>query len=95
MDVGPSFYRAALHKEDKSLVPLGFRKPKYCMYGGNPCIYVIFIRNELCGRLEDVEVYLNRKQLDMEVQSIKRISRLASKIIFTQFWAVRRFKLVN
>jgi len=40
--------------------------------------------NELCGRLEDVEVYLNRKQLDMEVQSIKRISRLAIKYLGLQ-----------
>ena len=30
--VALSFYRAALHEEDKSWDPLGFRKPKYCIY---------------------------------------------------------------
>eukprot|EP00088_Acartia_fossae_P000517 TRINITY_DN10216_c0_g1_i4.p1 TRINITY_DN10216_c0_g1~~TRINITY_DN10216_c0_g1_i4.p1 ORF type:complete len:372 (-),score=69.11 TRINITY_DN10216_c0_g1_i4:573-1688(-) len=37
--------------------------------------------DELRGRFEDVEVYLNRKQLDNEVQSIKRISKLAVKYL--------------
>ncbi len=32
MRVVPPFYRAALHKEDKSSVPLGMLKPKYCMF---------------------------------------------------------------
>jgi len=36
-------------------------------------------RDELQGNLEDVEVYINRKQIDYEVQSIKRISKLAVK----------------
>jgi len=40
--------------------------------------------NELRGRLDDVEVYLNRKQLDQEVQSIKRISKLAIKYLGLQ-----------
>ncbi len=30
--VASPFYKAAFHKEDKSWVSLGFRKPKYCIY---------------------------------------------------------------
>jgi len=41
-------------------------------------------RGELQGNVEDVELYINRKQIEHEVQSIKTISKLAVKYMGRQ-----------
>ena len=36
--LAPPFTRVALHKEEKSWVPVGFQEPNYCMYDN---VYIV------------------------------------------------------